>query len=195
MADSPSWPTWPFAGLQRHPHPAQPCRCMGTIQRRPFHHRQPGWDTSAHSTNGFATCPQHPASCATTGPHPGLASDLQIGVILTVSDFYQGAGGALWQATLQDALVGFWRSPPPSAGLLPRTPEIIGYDLLSKPYPDPTLSFAELNALPAQPAHPAQLGALVLPDRHSPTASAPHPDQGVCGGAARGWTSSQPRPG
>ncbi len=149
-----------------------------------------GWDTSAHSTNGFATPARSIQQVAQQLDRIlALASDLQIGVILTVSDFYQGAGGALWQqATLQDALVSFWQATTkrwPAAA----HPEIIGYDLLGKPYPDPTLSFAELNALP--PNRPTLHNWRALAQRcliaiRQRDFSTPILIQGVYGGAARG---------
>ncbi|HET8871575.1 MAG TPA: cellulase family glycosylhydrolase, partial [Aquabacterium sp.] len=75
-----------------------------------------------------------------------LAQQAGMGVILAVTQFHQDRGGALWQqASLQDALVNFWSATVKRWPAL-TSPQVIGYDLLSKPYPDPTLSFAELNA-------------------------------------------------
>ncbi len=118
-----------------------------------------------------------------------LAQGVGMGVIFAVMDFYQGPGGKLWQqATLQDALVAFWSATVkrwPAATY----PQIIGLDLLNEPNPDPTLSFAELNALAP---HPATLnnwralanrcvGAIRAQDIKTPIVV-----EGIYGGAARG---------
>jgi len=151
-----------------------------------------GWDTTALSTAS------RPAGGAPRTIQDiaqqldrilALAAQLRIGVILTVSDFHQESGGSLWQqASQQDALVGFWQATArrwPDAS----HPEIIGYDLLSRPCPDPSLSFAELNALPPQQPTLHNWRALAQRcliairqrDLHTPIVV-----QGVYGGAARG---------
>lgn len=119
----------------------------------------------------------------------GLAKQCGMGVILAVTDFHQDRDGALWQqASLQDALVGFWRA---TAKRWPSEvcPQIIGFDLLSKPYPDPSLSFAELNCLggnaPTLHNWRALANRCVAAIRGSDLAT-PIVVEGIYGGAARG---------
>ncbi|MGE5451386.1 MAG: glycoside hydrolase family 5 protein [Acidobacteriota bacterium] len=118
-----------------------------------------------------------------------LAQGVGAGVIMAVTDFHQERGGSLWQqAALQDALVGFWtataRRWPASA-----FPQLVGYDLLNAPYPDPTRSFAELNAVAPNP--PTLHNWRALANRcvaaiRAQDSKTPIVVQGVYGGAARG---------
>lgn len=150
-----------------------------------------GWDDSSvtQGSQSSATPTTYKQVAIQIDRILSLAQGVGMGVIFAVMDFYQGPGGTLWQqASLQDALVSFWSATvkrwPASTH-----PQIIGYDLLNEPYPDPTRSFAELNALAPNPATLNNWRALanrcVSAIRAQDTIT-PIVVEGIYGGAARG---------
>lgn len=146
-----------------------------------------GWDDTGitRGSQGTNTPTTYQQVAAQIDHVLSLAQSLGMGVIFAVMDFYQGPGGALWQqAALQDALVAFWSATvkrwPTSA-----YPQIIGYDLLNEPNPDPTRSLVELNAAGSLNNWRALANRCVSAIRAQDT-NTPIVVEGVYGGAARG---------